>query len=227
MYWQDESEDNNGFEVPKDVFDVLFRLSGKCIPIDHAQLLSDEIAKILPARLIKDIGIHQIRVAETGNGWQRPEQSDDLIELPRRIKLILRIHKNDYEDIIKLTGTTLVIGNHAIIVGASKIRLLSNTSTLFARAVICDEDQPEEGFLSDIAKDFFGMGIDVKKMICGKTQYIKKESGKLFARSLMVSDLSSENSVMLQQRGLGSEQIMGCGLFIPHKSISAVNSTQG
>ncbi|MEK7716319.1 MAG: type I-MYXAN CRISPR-associated protein Cas6/Cmx6 [Pseudomonadota bacterium] len=35
----------------------------------------------------------------------------------------------------------------------------------------------------------------------------------------MLADLAVEESVKLQQQGLGTDRKLGCGLFIPHKDI--------
>jgi CRISPR/Cas system CSM-associated protein Csm4 (group 5 of RAMP superfamily) len=45
---------------------------------------------------------------------------------------------------------------------------------------------------------------------------------KIQARSLMLADLAVEESVRLQQRGLGPGRTLGCGLFLPHKDINEV-----
>ena len=44
----------------------------------------------------------------------------------------------------------------------------------------------------------------------------------LLTRSLMLADLTLEESLRLQQQGLGTHRHMGCGIFIPHKGIDAV-----
>jgi hypothetical protein len=43
----------------------------------------------------------------------------------------------------------------------------------------------------------------------------------------MVADLEPEQSVLLQQAGLGDGREFGCGLFIPHKGIKPVKDTDG
>ena len=45
-------------------------------------------------------------------------------------------------------------------------------------------------------------------------------------RSLMLADMEVEDSVKLQQHGLGPWRQLGCGLFIPHKDISEVRQKQ-
>ena len=39
----------------------------------------------------------------------------------------------------------------------------------------------------------------------------------------MLADLSADESLRLQQFGLGPYRYIGCGLFIPYKGIKAVN----
>jgi hypothetical protein len=39
----------------------------------------------------------------------------------------------------------------------------------------------------------------------------------------MVASLTVAESIRLQQRGLGSNRLLGCGIFIPHKGIDPVN----
>ena len=63
-------------------------------------------------------------------------------------------------------------------------------------------------------------------MICGRSGEISGANGSLFTRALMVADLSPEESVSLQQQGLGDDRLLGCGLFVPHKGIDAVYSMQ-
>jgi hypothetical protein len=67
----------------------------------------------------------------------------------------------------------------------------------------------------------------VRKALCGKTLALATPEGALAARSLMLADLSLEESVRLQQHGLGSHRAMGCGIFLPHKGIHAVKTLDG
>jgi hypothetical protein len=41
-------------------------------------------------------------------------------------------------------------------------------------------------------------------------------------RSVMVADISQEEALLLQQKGLGPHRIYGCGLFIPQKDINEI-----
>ena len=70
------------------------------------------------------------------------------------------------------------------------------------------------------------INIKVSKMICGRCSEIRTTDATIFTRALMVADLEPEESVVLQQRGLGEGRILGCGLFVPHKGIDPVVEAQ-
>ncbi|MBV5275414.1 MAG: type I-MYXAN CRISPR-associated protein Cas6/Cmx6, partial [Lamprocystis purpurea] len=50
-------------------------------------------------------------------------------------------------------------------------------------------------------------------------------NGAITTRSLLLAGLKPDESLRLQQQGLGLHRLMGCGIFIPHKGIDAVGKT--
>jgi hypothetical protein len=38
----------------------------------------------------------------------------------------------------------------------------------------------------------------------------------------MIADLTKENCILMQDKGIGQGRVFGCGIFLPHKSIDAV-----
>jgi len=226
VYWHEDSDPNETYQVPDDVFDVAFKLVGSQLEVDHAQALAHAVCARLTAHTHSQIGIHQVRVAESGNGWQRPGTGDENLHLSRRTKLVVRVHQDVYEDVLRLCDSELEINGQRLKVGASRIRKLSALTTLFSHGIACDETQAENEFLADMASALEAMDIKVKKMICGRTHSIRSDRGSVFTRALMVADLTPEESVSLQQRGIGSDRLIGCGLFVPHRGIDAVFTAQ-
>ena len=226
MYWQDDNDQQESYQVPDDVIDVVFKLDGKQLVVDHAQSLASAICAHLPKTSHDQVGIHRIRVAESGNGWNRPNDADAIMYLSRRTRLVLRIHRNVYEQVLQLCETELEIEGEQLILGQGSVRRLSSLTTLFSHGIACDAAQPENEFLEDMALALQQMNINVKKMICGTTESIRCDSGSIFCRALMVADLNIEEAVRLQQRGIGSGRLFGCGLFLPHKGIGPVFSAQ-
>ncbi len=225
MYWQDKSVTEN-FVVPDDIQDLAFRMRARCLPVDHAFALSRAITDALPwLESEPDAGIHLIHVAESGNGWYRPDDSArELLQVSRRTRLRLRLPKARLDDARALTGRHLDVGGYEIIVGEATARALSAQTTLFSRHVIVEAAQSEAEFVEHCVEQLRGMGVKVRKLLCGRRSAFEFPERRILVRSLMLAELEPEESVLVQQRGLGSGRNIGCGLFIPHKGIKSVTT---
>ena len=226
MFWTEDKQKEE-FQVPDDVIDLVFKLDCKTLPVEHAHALYQAIQSVL--HWIEDeefAGIHQIHVAESGNGWMRPEDpSNEVLHLSRRTRLSLRLPKQRIEEAKRLTGQTLDIDGYDLTIGEAMIKPLSDLSPLFSRYVICDPEQDEEQFLYAVAEQLRAMDIPVKKMMAGKQHIIRTPGQDLHTRGLMVADLDKVQSVRLQQRGIGPGRHLGCGIFLPQKGIKPVKDT--
>lgn len=228
MFWQEDEDKSLPYQTPDDVVDVLFSIKCKQLPLDHAWALKEALYHALMGEKIS-LGIHSINVAESANGWNRPDETTNTLLHPsRRTKLIIRTHK-DYLGILnKLTGQQLSIDGYPLEIGAMKTRLLTNVSVIFSRHVVCqDPTEDENTFLARNATEIFKLtGAKTKKMMCGKSHQIKTPGGQIHTRHLMIADLESEASITLQQSGLGCHRDLGCGIFLPHKGIKSLNATE-
>ena len=217
-----EEEEQLRIKDTSRMIDVAFKIQCKTLPYDHACDLSKAITSKMPW-LLKDklIGIHTLHGPESGNGWVRSEKEE--IFLSKRTRLILRISRSDANKAKELEGENInVLGNN-IKIGKSNIKTFLIVRDLISRCVLCDKEQDEEDFLLDIKKELFTHGVPIKKAICGKAKSITINGENRFTRSLMIADLSKENSILLQDIGIGDGRIFGCGIFLPHKSIDAVS----
>ena len=227
MFWKEE-QPKKPYQVPDDIVDLSFKIKSKCIPLDHAYTLSTAIHQALPwIQEDKHAGIHLIHGAESGNGWMRPDKAtDELLFLSRRTRLSLRLHKDRLDDARKLTGTTLDVDSHLIEVGESEIKPLSLQSTIFSRYIISSESESEDDFLQRVYEELTGLGVEVSKLLCGKSNEIQGKEESIFTRSIMLAELKPQHSVKVQQAGIGEGRKIGCGLFIPHKGIAAVSEAE-
>ncbi len=226
MFWREDKQAQDEYRVPDDVFDLVFKLRGDSLDIDHAHALSEALQRHLSAAICARIGVHGIRLAGSGNGWNRPEKIDAELPLSRRARLIIRVQQDDSDALTQITNQTLQVGSQAVEIGASSVRKLSDMSTMYARAIRCDREQSEDDFMQEVAVQLAAMGINVSKMMCGKSGAIRAGDETIFTRALLVADLKPEESVRLQQRGVGEGRLLGCGLFVPHKGIDAVFEIQ-
>ncbi|KAA6185959.1 type I-MYXAN CRISPR-associated protein Cas6/Cmx6 [Thiohalocapsa marina] len=227
MFWQ-EDEAKTETPVPDDIVDVLFAVDCRSIPVDHAHALSAALLAAAPCLRKPGAGIHTIHVAGSQNGWERPDHNgDQQLHLSRRTRLCIRLPREDVAELREqLQGQTLDVGGSALRMGACKERLLSKETTLLARYVAGPAAAEEEhAFLQWVDAELTELGIKVRKALCGKATPLSTPSGPLQTRSLMLAGLTAEESILLQQLGLGPHREMGCGLFIPHKGIDSVHKS--
>jgi CRISPR-associated protein Cas6 len=211
------------------MIDVSYRISGRSLPGEHAHALSCAVQQSLPwFAQERDAGLHLIHVAESGNGWIRPDAvPGGLIYLSRRTRLTLRIPDDRLTDAQRLSGSTLDIDGHRLSVGEHKVRSLRPARTLFSRFVVASEQDPETEFVAQVKMELQRMGVQTQILLCGKTHLIATPDERLYTRSLLVASLTPEESIALQDSGLGPGRKFGCGLFIPCKSIEPLNSADG
>ena len=229
MYWNDDKDKVPGFVIPDDVVDLAYKIGCPTIPLDHAHSLSSALLQALPWLSEEEYaGIHLIHGAASGNGWFRPEDTEnELLHLSRRTRMRLRIPKHRLPEAQALSGETLDIEGHPLEIGKSDVFQLSSLPTLFSRYVITREELDESEFLEEVAEQLMALDIPCRKMLGGITHTMNFADGPVFTRSLMVADLEPEQSVRLQQVGIGAGRTRGCGLFLPHKGIEAVKKPDG
>lgn len=196
------------------VSDIQFELKGDALPLDHAWLIYQGLIEIAPWITEEEgLGIHPIQGADTGGG--------EMI-LNRRAKLVIRSLARNLSDLAQLSGKSFKVGKHTLTLGASKIKHLAQHTPLYAHTV-CTGSEDEKSFTRDIIGQLDEMNISTR-FICGRPQKFfdgeKMETGY----SLMLHGLPVEHAIRVQQQGLGLHRKLGCGIFIPHKSITAVGA---
>ncbi len=203
------------------MIDVAFHINCKTLPYDHAFELSQKIINLLPwMKKSKLSGIQTLHGPDSGNGWVRSE--NDEIFLSKRTRLILRVPRSEVSKTKSLESEVIKVLGSDIKIGKSTTKSFLVVRDLICRFVLCDDSQDEEEFLSSVRNELRNHNIVIKKAICGKTKNLMINGNKKFTRSLMIADLSKENSILLQDLGVGDGRLFGCGIFLPHKSIDAV-----
>ncbi len=221
MYWEDTAQ-GTAYQVPGDVVDLSFKLHCRSLPLDHAYALRAALEQVLPWLADEPLAaVHIICGAESGNGWRRPQGDGAVIHLSRRARLNLRLPQPRLEQAMQLTGSALDVDGHECAVGESKARPLSTHATLFARH-LAPAASDEETFLDNAARMLAELGIRPLKMMGGLSRVIRTPRQTVATRSLMIDGLKPPESVLVQQRGLGDRRELGCGIFLPHKSINPV-----
>ncbi|MEO5343918.1 MAG: type I-MYXAN CRISPR-associated protein Cas6/Cmx6, partial [Gammaproteobacteria bacterium SHHR-1] len=212
---------------PDEVVDLSFRIQCRQLPVDHIHALSQALTSALPWLLEEPrAAIHPIHAAGSQNGWNRPRHSpDELLQLSKRTRLRLRLPQHRLQAAEALSGQTLEVAGHPLTLGQTQIKPLAKLDCLFARHLVCAQDLSEADFLQGVADELKAMDIGIRKALSGKSVHIHTPQGGLHTRSLLLASLPLEESLRLQQRGLGQHRLLGCGIFIPHKGIEAVGKS--
>lgn len=221
MFWEEEQDKQTPLEAA--ALDLAFSMKCAMLPVDHIHALSMALGELLPDLLDNHIGIHEIHLAGSQNGWERPDPALGQRLIPsRRSRMLLRVPCKLADDIKqKLEGAALEIDGCELVLGSAREKPLLSHPTLYARHMLMEEEEvaDENRFLERMAAELTLRSIVAKKALCGKATEIYTPDGPLFTRSLMLADLSPADSIRLQQEGLGQMQHMGCGIFLPMKGI--------
>ena len=223
MYW-DEPEEPAAAPESAAVADLRYRIRCAALPVDHARALYAALRGALPwLETEPRAGVHTLHGAESGNGWLRPEDPDQLLPLSRRTRLALRLPRARLPDAAALCGRTLRVGGVPLEVGEARPRPLRAWRTVFARYVTFpDADGGEDAFLARCAEELRALGVAAPRLLPGRGHAVAGPDGPLRCRSLLLDGLEPAPSLRLQERGLGTARRLGCGLFLPHKSLAAV-----
>lgn len=214
MSWAGWPDDKPQEYTPR-MIDVQFDLTGTIIPADSAQALADALRRVLPW-LEEDsgTGVQHIKGSETNLG-------DPTLNINRRTKMFMRVPKTRVDDLRALVGQSVDLGGHALQIGTFKTRAFSPFANIYAHFVETGSSS-EEQFVQDVMRELDGRFQLRCGFVCGRQQTLMSASGQLYGHSLMLHGLPPHKSLQLQDEGLGRNRLLGCGIFIPHKSIAAV-----
>ncbi len=224
MYWEDATQEPR-YKVPEDIIDLSFRIACRCLPTNYAAPLEAALVTQLPWLADEPLaGIYMVYGAEFGNGWARQSGDDALVHLSTRARLNLRLPRARVAQATQLEKRNIDILGYPCGIGRSKTRLLSTHGTLFTRHLF-PAGRDEEAFLENAARMLGELGIKPLKMLAGLSRTIETPQQKIATSSLMIDGLKPQESVLLQQHGLGKRRTLGCGIFLPHKSIAPTRAS--
>jgi CRISPR-associated protein Cas6 len=191
--------------------DVVFALQGGPVALDYADLLWRAVRAPLPWLADEEsAGIHPLAGVSGG---------DKEIYLTQRARLTLRLPRQRLAAAEALSGSRLDLGG-PVVVGAATVKPLSQITTLYSPFVTVGTAD-ELAFLTACQAALAADSI-AARLVCGKAHRGQGGGTEWQGFSLMLFALSIENSLRVQQQGLGSERKRGCGIFVPHKAVNAV-----
>ncbi len=196
-----------------DMVDVVFELEAGTLAPDHADVLAGALCRALPW-LEQEPRAGILPLSGLGRG-------DGVNYIGRRSRLVMRlpIHRGASAD--SLRGSTLDLGGKPLGIGRSSLRpLLPLTDVVYSYCIdLGTADEIE--FLAACRAELAAGGIGGEP-VTGRPRRIRHAGGELRGFALMLHGLKRDDSVAIQESGMGSHRLLGCGHFLPHKSIAAV-----
>ena len=186
--------------------DLHLQIMGRTLNIDHGYALFSAVSKELPLfHEAGNVGMGLIRGKYIGQGQ---------LSIMPASNLAFRLPLSLVADYINLAGKSLDLDGHLLQVGVPSSRALVPATALYAHLVTSRNGQDQERFAQEMARQLSAMDCQGKLSI-GKRRTFKVHGRQVVGYSVLVSELSAEESIVLQENGLGGRRKMGCGFFLP------------
>lgn len=190
------------------IIDLQFHLSGQTIPVDHGYTLFSAVSRCLPEfHQAQNVRLALIRGRYIGDG---------LLQLLPGSRVIFRLSSDKAALYINLAGKNFDLDGHKIRVGVPSSQGLVPATALYAHLVTTKNGLDQERFEAEIRRQLDAQGCQ-GRMTIGKRRTFSIHAKKVVGYSLLVSELTAEESFILQEQGLGGRRKMGCGFFQPWK----------
>ncbi len=218
------------------IIDLCFRLQGKKIPADHGYALYAAISRFLPvvhtagsatvATPLRLLGIHPINGQLIGDRW---------LAITPRSRLTFRIDTSLIREVLPLAGKELDLDGSKLRVGVPTSRALRPAATLRSRLVTFKHHLEPDSFLVRAQEELTKHNIKAtpglikrsgtksleghKEDTVGRSPFVRRtlriHDKEVVGYAMMVQGLTADESLRLQEYGLGGRRRLGCGIFVP------------
>ena len=186
--------------------DLAFRLIGSTVPVDHGYALYAALSRVVPdLHNTAPVGVQPIRGVYSGNGDLRLSDSS---------RLVLRLPDGDIQLYLKLAGKVLDVAGHRLSIGVPEVRTLSPVARLRARLVTIKGFLEAAHFLAAVRRQLDNLKVACAPMV-GQRRTFRVRDKQVVGFEVMAVGLAPEDSIRLQENGLGGRRKMGCGVFVP------------
>ena len=213
------------------ILDILFRVIGTEVPADHGYALFGAVSRILEGDSDRwlhgnpDIGLLTIR---------GPRGAPGRYLLSDTARFGLRLPSDLLPRALKLAGTSIELDGCRLRIGVAQTRALVPGTTLHCRIATTRNGHDPARFDAEIARqaaalDLRGRIFRVPRSEPGSAnrdpsrRVVRIRDKRVVGYALLATELTAEESIRLQERGLGGRRRMGCGVFVPFRPRRSVN----
>src|SRR4051794_34179176 len=198
------------------VVDLTFELKGVSIPLDYGYGLFSALCRVLPGlHGDRRVGVHPIR------GVRNEPRRLDLVP---QSKLRLRLPSEEIGRYLELGGQVLDIEGSRLEVGLPRVEPLLASPNLFSRLVTIGHLVEPGPFEESVRRQLKSLGVSAEPAFvpdpdparAGRPsrRVFRIKRRRIVGYALQVVGLTAEESLVVQENGLGSRRRMGCGVFV-------------
>jgi CRISPR-associated protein Cas6 len=198
------------------VIDLAFEIQGTSIPLDYGYALFGAISRIIPViHGDRRIGVHPIRGIKLERGR---------LTLVHQSKLRLRMPSEEIGTYLELAGSRLELDGSCLRIGIPRSEPLTASPSLTSRLVTIGRHIKPDLFLESLRSQLTSLGVTGSLGILTSSEQsrtgeplrrvIRIKEKKLVGYAVSISGLTAEESLIVQEVGLGSRRRMGCGVMV-------------
>jgi CRISPR-associated protein Cas6 len=191
--------------------DFAFAVAGDSLDREYPHRLYEALRAVAPWLDDEPLaGVHPLRGLTP---------SADALLFGGRTRMVLRVPETRLEACRQLQGASLG-ASLPLRLGSGSSRELLPYPVLHARLVVTGAED-EAAFVADVERAAAQLELDCE-LIVGRRGELGIGAQRLSGFSLMLHGLTAAASLRAQAHGIGQHRKMGCGVFVPHKSVAAV-----
>ncbi|GBF82868.1 type I-MYXAN CRISPR-associated protein Cas6/Cmx6 [Aphanothece sacrum] len=200
------------------IINLVFPVKGNTLYADHNHRLLGSLSQKIPQ-------IHHLEGLAINTISGIPDK-EGKISLTPRSRLYLRLPVEAIALVYPLAGQTLSIGEYQIKLGNPELQTIKGIESLKARLVTIKGYTEPATFLEAAYRQLQALEIEANIGIPANEEGEPKRltlkinkpnrSYTIIGFSVVVSNLSEEDSIKLQINGLGGKRRLGCGVFYPN-----------
>lgn len=181
--------------------------STSAIAVDHGYHVYAGLSKVLaPLHSANGIGVHPIRGRQIG---------DRMLQIMPWSSLRIRTPQEHIGVMVGLAGRTISVGDCQVRLGVPKVLALEPATGLRSRIVTIKGMLDAEAFAQAVRRQLNAAEIGERvQLTIGKRRTIRIRDKEVVGFEVILEGLTADESIKIQEHGIGGRRHMGCGVFV-------------
>ena len=182
--------------------------SEAALPVDHGYLLYSSLCRVLPElHEANGIAVHPLRGQQIGNRQ---------MQLTEHSRLVLRTAGDRIPGLIQLAGKQLKVLEGSLRIGIPQVYGLIPATALRSRLVTTKNGTDLERFQTELRRQLEALNVSTEAILTvTNRRTLRIRDKEIVGHEVILEGLTADESLAVQETGLGGRRHMGCGVFNP------------